>query len=99
MAVAGVREFRRLSRLPRPLNEGQPDTLFVDPPRAGLDRATLALAERFSSVIYVSCNPLTLADNLQVLDATHSVTHLALFDQFPYTPHMECAVLLRHRSR
>ena len=49
------------------------------------------------SIIYISCNPETLAKNLAVLNTSHSVKQFALFDQFPYTDHMECGVLLSRR--
>ncbi len=94
-AMNGEREFRRLADLPRPLADYQLNTVFVDPPRAGLDPATTAMVQRFPSILYVSCNPETLAANLSVLTRTHRVNALALFDQFPYTDHMECGVLLQ----
>ncbi|MGS9064307.1 tRNA (uridine(54)-C5)-methyltransferase TrmA, partial [Salmonella enterica subsp. enterica serovar Infantis] len=47
--------------------------------------------------LYISCNPETLCKNLEKLSQTHTVTRLALFDQFPYTHHMECVVLLTAR--
>lgn len=93
-ALSGVREFRRLAELPRPLHEYHLDSLFVDPPRAGLDRHTVTMAADFPAIIYVSCNPLTLADNLDTLCRTHRIAHFAMFDQFPYTDHMECGVFL-----
>jgi len=94
-AMTGERQFRRLAELPKPLYEYDLRTIFVDPPRAGLDQATLQMAAGFASIIYISCNPQTLADNLQLLCKTHSIEHFALFDQFPYTEHMECGVFLR----
>ncbi|MDX1734853.1 MAG: tRNA (uridine(54)-C5)-methyltransferase TrmA [Halioglobus sp.] len=96
-AMAGKREFRRLAELPRPLAQFGLRTLFVDPPRAGLDEQTVAMAAGFDAILYISCNPQTLAQNLVVLHRTHTVSHLALFDQFPYTQHMECGVVLRRR--
>ncbi|RTY79505.1 hypothetical protein EKL28_18055, partial [Staphylococcus aureus] len=39
------------------------DTVFVDPPRAGIDDETLKLLQRFERIIYISCNPDTLHDN------------------------------------
>eukprot|EP00959_Pyramimonas_sp_CCMP1952_P013734 290311-Pyramimonas_sp.AAC.1 len=62
----------------------------VDPPRAGLDEASLQFAGTFERVVYVSCNPATLVRDLQTLSATHEVQRFAVFDQFPYTPHTEC---------
>ena len=72
-------------------------TLFVDPPRAGLDATCRKLAATFDRVVYVSCNPETLARDLGELSMTHRVTRLAAFDQFPYTPHLEAGVLLERR--
>tara|TARA_R110002126_G_scaffold43555_28_gene124993 strand:- start:11421 stop:12509 length:1089 start_codon:yes stop_codon:yes gene_type:complete len=73
------------------------NTVLVDPPRAGLDPATVQLVSRFNDIIYISCNPETLAENLQTLSATHSVIQAALFDQFPYSHHVETAVWLQKR--
>jgi len=94
-AMNGERVFRRLADLSRPLSDYQLNSVFVDPPRAGLDPATTAMVQRFPTILYVSCNPETLAANLSTLTRTHSVEALALFDQFPYTDHMECGVVLR----
>ncbi|MDZ7781739.1 MAG: hypothetical protein U5K56_01915 [Halioglobus sp.] len=93
-ALRGERTFRRLAELPRTLREFDLRTLFVDPPRAGLDAQTLRMAPDFARIIYISCNPASLADNLAQLTRTHRVTACALFDQFPYTEHMECGVTL-----
>ncbi len=93
-ALNGERPFRRLAHLKQPLDAYQLTTLLVDPPRAGLDPATEALAARFQQIIYVSCNPDTLLSNLSRLCKTHRISRLAFFDQFPYTHHLECGVLL-----
>jgi tRNA (uracil-5-)-methyltransferase len=98
MALAGEREFRRLASLPQPLGDYQLDTVFVDPPRAGLDPATLECVRRFDTILYISCNPNTLRANLQALASSHSVSHFALFDQFPYTAHIECGVVLKRQK-
>jgi tRNA (uracil-5-)-methyltransferase len=97
-AIRGERAFRRLAHLPRALSGYDLQSLFVDPPRAGLDAGTVAMAAGFPSILYVSCNPHTLASNLEVLCENHSLEALALFDQFPYTDHMECGVLLDRRQ-
>lgn len=93
-AIAGEREFRRLATLPKPLTDYALNTVFVDPPRAGLDRATLECVQQFKRILYISCNPETLHANLTQLTRSHTVTAFALFDQFPYTRHMECGVVL-----
>lgn len=73
-------------------------TVLVDPPRAGLDNDTLTLVQQYPTIIYISCNPQTLVDNLKQLNSTHEITAAALFDQFPYTHHMEAGVVLQRRS-
>ncbi|MEQ8516657.1 MAG: tRNA (uridine(54)-C5)-methyltransferase TrmA, partial [Chromatocurvus sp.] len=93
-ALARTREFRRLQVLPQPLDQYRLNTVFVDPPRAGLDPATLDTVSRFDNILYISCNPHTLRDNLLVLDRDFRIVRFGLFDQFPYTDHMECGVLL-----
>ena len=95
-AMNGVREFNRLKGIN--LSSYQCETIFVDPPRSGLDADTVALVQGYPRILYISCNPETLCDNLQTLSQTHDVTRLALFDQFPYTHHMECGVLLVKRD-
>ena len=55
------------------------------------------MAAGFPSILYISCNPDTLAANLEALCQTHRPQAFALFDQFPYTDHMECGVLLERR--
>lgn len=94
-AFTGVRPFRRLAEIDLP--SYQFSTVFVDPPRAGLDQGTLNLVSGFDNILYISCNPETLKNNLETLAKNHSLTRFALFDQFPYTEHMEAGVLLQKR--
>ena len=94
-ALAGVRPFRRLRDID--LGAYRFSTLLVDPPRAGLDATTLALAKTFRNIFYISCNPQTLKSNLVELNATHRVAEFAVFDQFPGTHHLECGALLVRR--
>lgn len=91
-AINGVREFNRLKGID--LSAYQCDTIFVDPPRAGLDQATLDMVQGYERILYISCNPHTLAENLAQLCQTHRIEHCALFDQFPYTDHIESGVWL-----
>jgi tRNA (uracil-5-)-methyltransferase len=94
-AIKGEREFRRLADID--LTQYQLNTVLVDPPRAGLDDDTCEMISEYNNIIYISCNPHTLADNLKVLSRTHDVKQVALFDQFPFTEHMEAGVLLQRR--
>ncbi|EKE77598.1 tRNA (uridine(54)-C5)-methyltransferase TrmA [Gallaecimonas xiamenensis] len=91
-AMEGKREFRRLKGVD--LKAFHCRTIVVDPPRAGLDPATEQLVAGYQYILYISCNPETLAKNLETLTQTHRVEKLALFDQFPYSHHMESGVWL-----
>jgi tRNA (uracil-5-)-methyltransferase len=70
------------------------DTVLVDPPRAGLDETTIELLKRFRRIVYVSCNPESMINNILTLKENYKMTACALFDQFPYTHHMEAGVVL-----
>ncbi len=94
-ALTGVREFRRLRDID--LSSYQFSCVFVDPPRSGLDEDTEAMIAQFEHILYISCNPQTLKHNLTSLSKTHSIEKFAFFDQFPYTEHRECGVLLSRK--
>lgn len=96
-AMTGKREFRRLQQEGIQLSDYSFSTVLVDPPRAGLDDETLKLVQQFDRIIYISCNPETLAENLQTLSQSHAITHAALFDQFPYTHHVETGLILKSK--
>ena len=96
MAMRGEREFNRLKGVD--LSAYQCNTIFVDPPRAGLDDATVKLVQEYDNILYISCNPDTLQANMAVLGDTHEIARLALFDQFPWTHHMEAGVYLRRKA-
>ena len=91
-ALNEKREFRRLIDIN--LKDYNFSTIFMDPPRAGLDDTTRNLAKDFEQIIYISCNPETLHRDLEELSKTHEIKHFALFDQFAYTNHIECGVIL-----
>jgi tRNA (uracil-5-)-methyltransferase len=94
-ALAGTREFNRMQDVD--LSSYRFSTLFVDPPRSGLDAPTLELASGFERILYISCNPQTLLENVAALHGSHEIKAAALFDQFPYTHHLECGLLLTRR--
>lgn len=94
-ALDRIRAFERLKNID--LDDYQFSTVFVDPPRSGLDPLTNTFVSRFTNIVYISCNPHTLKENLQQLYTTHKVVRMALFDQFPYTEHRECGVILQRR--
>ncbi len=79
----------------------RPDAVIVDPPRAGLDALAIEHLKTLSPkvILYVSCNPLTQAENVQQLQAFgYDVKCLQPVDQFPHTYHIENIALLVRRS-
>lgn len=66
----------------------------VDPPRAGLDAVTLQAVAGYPEVLYVSCNPMALKSNLEVLLKSHELRRMVLLDHFPCSKHVEMAVHL-----
>ncbi len=95
-ALNKKREFRRLSDID--LNSYSFSHVLIDPPRAGLDKGTIDLISRIDNIIYISCNPETLARDLEMLTSTHKVDTAAIFDQFPHTSHIESGVILRRKT-
>ena len=95
-AMKGERTFSRLEGID--LSEYNFTTVLVDPPRAGLDEDSLRMIQDYDNIVYISCNPETLAQNLELLSETHDVAQSALFDQFPFTHHIEAGVLLTRKG-
>jgi 23S rRNA (uracil1939-C5)-methyltransferase len=76
---------------------GRPDVVVVDPPRAGLSAKVVRrlLETHPRRIVYVSCNPTTLAPNArQIVDAGFRLVKVSPVDMFPHTPHIECVALL-----
>lgn len=92
-AIKKERQFNRLQGIN--LDDYECQTVLVDPPRAGLDDNTLEIIQSYQRIIYISCNPNTLKNNLEQLTKTHHIEHFAMFDQFPYTDHIETGIVLR----
>ena len=94
--VQGLQEVRTFNRLKDVnLKDYDFDTIFMDPPRSGLDDTTRALAKDFENIIYISCNPETLHRDLKELTNSHKIVKFALFDQFAFTHHIESGVILK----
>jgi 23S rRNA (uracil1939-C5)-methyltransferase len=76
---------------------GRPDTLVVDPPRSGLSQKVVRriIEAGPRRIVYVSCNPTTLAPNAaQLVEAGYTLRTVRPVDMFPQTPHIECVALL-----
>jgi 23S rRNA (uracil1939-C5)-methyltransferase len=76
---------------------GRPDLVLVDPPRAGLSQKVVRriVEAQPSRIVYVSCNPTTLAPNAaQMVEAGYRLVRVRPVDMFPQTPHIESVALL-----
>lgn len=73
-----------------------PDIVIVDPPRAGLDKETIdnLLKWETEKIVYVSCDPMTLGRDLQLLQEKYHILEITPVDMFPQTYHVECVCLL-----
>ncbi|GAJ40879.1 23S rRNA (uracil(1939)-C(5))-methyltransferase RlmD [Saccharococcus caldoxylosilyticus] len=83
--------------LPKWVKEGwKPDVIIVDPPRTGCDRALLQTILRVQpkTVVYVSCNPSSLARDIDVLSESYHVDYIQPVDMFPHTAHVESVARL-----
>jgi 23S rRNA (uracil1939-C5)-methyltransferase len=79
---------------------GRPDVLVVDPPRSGLSQKVVRriIEASPSRIVYVSCNPTTLAPNAaQLVEAGYELVRVRPVDMFPQTPHIECVAELVRR--
>jgi len=92
-ALDGVREFVRMKDVD--IDAYNINSIFVDPPRSGMDEDSCKFSSRYDNIVYISCNPETLKRDLELLCKTHKVVDMALFDQFPYTHHVEMGVSLK----
>ena len=75
----------------------KPDVVFVDPPRKGLDNKTIEILNKTKpeQIIYISCNPATMARDLQKLENDYIIKEIQPVDMFPYTSHVECVCVLK----
>ena len=82
--------------------DGQrPDLVFMDPPRAGSDEKFLRSLLRAAPprVVYISCNPETMARDLTTLvKGGYQVRHIQPVDMFPHTEHVECVTLMTRNN-
>jgi 23S rRNA (uracil1939-C5)-methyltransferase len=86
------------SVLPKLIEEEkiEADVVFLDPPRKGSDKLTLETLKQVKpkKIVYISCNPATLARDINFLEDTYSIEKVQPVDMFPFTNHVECVALL-----
>ncbi len=77
------------------------DLIVIDPPRAGIDSITMnnLIELKANNIIYMSCDSLTLARDLNVLKDKYNVNKIFLLDMFPQTSHVESVVLITRKDR
>lgn len=73
------------------------DSIIVDPPRSGLDDKTVSYLKQISSnkIVYVSCDPITLARDLEKISELYDIDEITPVDMFPNTSHVECVCVLK----
>ena len=78
----------------------RPDVVITDPPRAGLHPHVVQALRELSPrrLIYISCNPATLARDLALLQDQYHLLTIQPFDFFPQTAHIECVACLERRQ-
>jgi len=87
--------------LPKLLSKGiVPDIVLFDPPRTGLDNSVIdaLIKTRVKRIVYVSCNPSTLAKNIKSLSNTYKVEFIQPLDMFPQTAQVESITLLTRKT-
>ena len=92
-ALARKRSFRRLNNIN--LEDFNFNSIFLNPPRSGIDESTLEKIKEFNQIIYISCGFSSLQKDIAYLSKSHKTIATGMFDQFPYTEHIESATVLR----
>ena len=75
------------------------DVVIVDPPRKGLNENLInsLITSNIEKIVYVSCNPATLARDLSLLKECYNISSISPVDMFPHTTHVECVILLQRK--
>lgn len=86
--------------LPKLCSKEKADVILVDPPRSGLDGKTIKtiIKVKPKKLVYISCNPDTLVDNLLLLEKDYDIKAVQPVDMFPFTSHVECVTVLERKN-
>ena len=82
--------------LPKLVKRVNANIVVLDPPRKGLDNKTIQnlLKIRANKIVYISCNPATMARDIKILSDMYEIKVVQPVDMFPYTRHVECVLVL-----
>jgi len=97
-AVKKKRIFRRVVNEGVLLDSYDFSTILVDPPRAGLDSESIEVVSKIDNIIYISCSQESMIRDLKILLNDYEISDFAIFDQFPYTNHIETIIKLKRRG-
>lgn len=77
------------------------DVIIIDPPRSGLTKKTITTIKEIEpeQIIYVACDPITLARDLKLLSTNYIVQHIKGLDMFPFTYHVETITILKLKDK
>ena len=77
----------------------KPDVIITDPPRSGMDKKTINIIKEFlpNKIIYISCEPMTLARDIKLLSENYTLNKVKCFDMFPNTYHVETFCVLERK--
>ena len=75
-----------------------PDVVFVDPPRRGLDKNTIEniLSVKPKKVVYISCNPASMVRDLKLMEEEYQIKEIQPVDMFIGTKHVECVIMMQY---
>ena len=79
----------------------QPEVMIIDPPRAGMHQDVLSRVLEIGAerIVYVSCNPATLARDLEQMEEHYHIAEIQPVDMFPHTYHVECVAKLVRKNK
>lgn len=82
-------------------NRGRVNSIVIDPPREGMkpEVARFLAEKKFKTIVYVSCDPATLARDLKILRGTYEIVSITPLDMFPQTKHVETVTVLRRADK
>ena len=77
----------------------KPDVIITDPPRSGMDKKTINIIKEYlpNKIIYISCEPMTLARDIKLLSENYTLNKVKCFDMFPNTYHVETFCVLERK--